>query len=95
MVVTLVVFAGVRLAVTDWARPHLSAPLRLVSTFQGPRANGPPGTPAPPAGDWVVSNQVVNTAGQVTGLDGAISCSGGRYGILFGPSAHGHMTLKG
>ena len=31
MIATLVVFAGIRLAVTNWIRPYLLAPLRIVS----------------------------------------------------------------
>ena len=34
MAATLAVFVGVRLAVTNWVRPYLLAPLRLVSDLK-------------------------------------------------------------
>ena len=87
MVATLVVFGAVRLAVTEWVRPYLFTPLRLVSAFQSPTGNGPAGNgpsvpAAPQAGDLAVSNQVVNAAGGVVGQNGAIGYGCGRYGIL-------------
>jgi hypothetical protein len=92
MAATVAVFALVRAAVTDWVRPHLLTPLRIVSGLQ---VSGL-GTPAPPQpGDWIISDQTVNAAGQVIGQNGGISYSGGRLGILFGPQGDGRLGLQG
>jgi hypothetical protein len=77
MAATLAAFIGARLTVTYWVRPHLSAPLRVISKFQF--ANG--GSPNP--GDWVVSSQTINAAGKVIGDNGGIG-SGGRVGFDVG-----------
>jgi hypothetical protein len=77
MAATLVAFIGARLAVTYWVRPHLSAPLRIISKFQF----GSGGSPNP--GDWVVSSQTINAAGKVIGDNGGIG-SGGRVGFDVG-----------
>ncbi len=96
MAATLVVFAGIRLAVTNWVRPYLLAPLHVISTLQAPTGNGPPNPAAAlKPGDWVVSDQTVNAAGKVIGQDGAINYGGGRFGILFGPMGDGRVTLQG
>ncbi len=96
MAATLAVFVFVRVAVTDWIRPHLLTPLRIVSGLQPPAAgNGAPGATPPQPGDWILSDRTVNAAGRVIGQNGLISYGGGRYGILFGPQADGTMTLKG
>ena len=101
MIATLVVFAGIRLAVTNWIRPYLIAPLRIVSAVVPPGpGNGPSTGPsnaaaAPSPGDWVLSDQTINAAGDVVGQDGVISYGGGRFGILFSPAGDGRMTLGG
>ena len=105
MIATLVVFAGIRLAVTNWIRPYLLAPLRIVSAVVPPGpgngpGNGPSNGPsnaaaAPSPGDWVLSDQTINAAGHVVGQDGVISYGGGRFGILFSPAGNGRMTLGG
>ena len=83
MAATLVVFAGVRLAVANWIRPYLLAPLRIVSAVvpPSPHAGNSPGglaAAAPSPGDWALSDQTINAAGRVIGQDGAISYGGGR-----------------
>ena len=97
MVATLVVFAGIRLAVTNWVRPYLFAPLRITAPLRLPPAgNGPTDLAAElKPTDWIVSDQTVNAAGQVIGQDGAIDYGGGRYGILFHPLGNGRLTLQG
>jgi len=74
MAVTLVIFAGVRLAVTYWVRPYFAAPLHQVLALS---PNDDIGLNAPPGGAvgltffppqtpdaWVRSAQVINAAGQ-------------------------------
>ncbi len=95
MVATLAVFVGVRLAVTNWVRPYLLAPLRLVAALPPPVPNSFRGPTPPRPGDWVVSDQVTTAAGRVVGQDGAISLGGGRYGFLFGPAGNGSVALQG
>ena len=101
MIATLVIFAGIRLAVTNWIRPYLLAPLRIISAVVPPGpgngpSNGPSNTAAAPSpGDWVLSDQTINAAGHVVGQDGVISYGGGRFGILFSPAGDGRMTLGG
>jgi hypothetical protein len=74
MAATLAVFAGVRLAVTYWARPYFAAPVHLVLAVS---PNDPVGLDLPPGGPvslnfsppqmpdaWIRSAQVTNAAGQ-------------------------------
>jgi hypothetical protein len=67
---TLVVFAGIRVAITEWVRPHLMAPLtsRSPFTIATPRRISI-GTHLP-QGAWVVTESIVNRAGQ-TVLNGS------------------------
>jgi hypothetical protein len=96
MIATLVVFAGIRLAVTNWVRPHLFAPLRISAPLQAPTPNGPASLASElKPTDWIVSDQTVNAAGQVIGENGAIDYGGGRFGILFGPAGDGRTRLQG
>jgi hypothetical protein len=96
MVATLAVFAGIRLAVTDWVRPYLFAPLRISAALRAPTPNGPTSLAVElKPGDWIVSDQTINAAGQVIGQDGAINYGGGNSGILFGPLGDGRMRLQG
>lgn len=55
MTVTLVVFGGVRLLVSDFVRPHFMAPLHRVIA-----ATATTGIPR----DWVLSNTLVNAGGR-------------------------------
>jgi hypothetical protein len=100
MAATLVVFAGIRVAVERVVRPHLIAPLRIVSAVVPPspgNGNGPgnAAAAAPSPGDWVLADQTINAAGRVVGQDGLIGYGGGRFGILFSPAGDGRMTLQG
>ncbi|MGH3151145.1 MAG: ABC transporter permease [Streptosporangiaceae bacterium] len=97
MAVTVAVFVGIRLSVTNWVRPDLFAPLQLVAGLKAPGGSGALGGGlAPPgAADWVVSDQVINAAGRVIGQDGAINLGGGRLGFAFGPAGNGKVALQG
>jgi hypothetical protein len=96
MITTLVVFVGIRVAVTQ-IRAYLLAPLHITAALRAP-GNGQggfatPGAPSPR--DWVISNQTINAAGQVIGQDGAINLHNGQMGIAFGPVGDGRWTLAG
>jgi len=78
MAVTLAVFTFVQIAVPLWVRPHLVAPVQENITFSasrldGIRSNGP-GTPLTLSvntgdpGDWILYNETVDAAGNVTAL---------------------------
>lgn len=95
MVATLAVFAGVRLVVANWVRPYLLTPLRLVAGLKAPTPNSSGGLAPPQAGDWTISDQVINAAGRVIGQDGAINLGGGRLGVGFGPAGNGGVALQG
>jgi hypothetical protein len=64
---TLVLFAAVRVAVTEWVRPHLMAPLMMhvPFTITSPRRIEVGGHL--PQGAWVVSESIVNGAGHAVG----------------------------
>jgi hypothetical protein len=70
MATTLVAFASFRVAFTQWVRPHLISPLRVVSpihvtagmTYESTN-NGPITLLGAKPGAWVYSSQVVNQAG--------------------------------
>ena len=95
MAVTVAVFAGVRLAVTNWVRPYLLAPSHLVAGLKAPSGNGvgSGGLAAPQANDWVISDQVINAAGRVIGQDGAIDL--GQARLRFGQAGHGRVAMEG
>jgi hypothetical protein len=92
MVATLVAFAAVRVALTQWVRPHLLSPLR----YKGPftlNQNGPNEVPGKgQSRDWVISSQTLNAKGVVIGSNGGIGPNGE---INFHPGAHGGTTLVG
>jgi hypothetical protein len=97
MATTLLVFVGARIGTSFWVRPHLAAPLVIVSPLRAASAgNGPLpiGAVAQP-GDWVYSSQTVNAAGRVIGDNGGI----GPNGVIgFGPATPGSsglMNLQG
>jgi hypothetical protein len=80
---TLVAFVGARLAFAQWVRPHLMAPLTkrsplTLSTSGQTSAQIQLGTHLPP-GSWVMSQSVVNSAGQPvdTGRGGGIFLGAG------------------
>jgi len=72
MATTLVVFVTVRLVFTHWVRPHLIAPLRVVTPLEvtsgmsyNQTNNGPLTLTGAKPGAWVYSAQVVNKAGHL------------------------------
>jgi hypothetical protein len=76
MATTLVVFLVTRIVVQNWVRPHFAAPLKLshVLSIQ----NGAP--VGPKAGSWGLSDNIVNSVGQVVNR---IGCQGsGPQGAL-------------
>ena len=91
MAATLVVFAGMRVAVERLVRPYLIAPLRIVSAVVPPSPGSGPGNPAvaPSPGDWVLSDQTINAAGHVVGQGGLIGYGGGRFWPTSPPAATG------
>jgi hypothetical protein len=95
MAATIVVFTGVRFAVTLWVRPYLIAPLRVIAALVMPTGSGPASPPlgagAVKAGDLVVSDQVINAAGRVIGANGGIGPNG-EIGIQV---THGRPSLAG
>jgi hypothetical protein len=77
MAVTLAAFTAARLAVTYYVRPHVFTPLRVVSPFVMGTGTGPPPLPgAVKPGDWVLTAQTINGAGQVIGQYGGVGPSG-------------------
>jgi hypothetical protein len=90
MAATLVGFVAVRLAIYEWVRPRLAAPVRIVAPLLLPQAkgNGPVslGTGVLKPGDWVLSQQTINASGHVVGNNGALA-----FDINVGPS--GTITL--
>jgi hypothetical protein len=92
MVAALVGFVGVRVAMREWVRPYLLAPVRVISPLQPSIGNGPA---APHPGDWILSDLTVNATGQVIGQNGAINYGRGTFGILFHPEGNGTTALKG
>jgi hypothetical protein len=94
MAVTLVGFTAARLAVTYYVRPYLMGSLRAITPVVMGTGTGP--TPGPGAGvvkpgDWVLSAQTINGAGQVIGVYGGVGPTGN---INFHVS-HGAVSLVG
>jgi len=85
MALTLVIFVGVRLVVMLWVRPYYVASLH--ATVPDTQIGGGPagkialGTNAVLPGDWVISDQTINAAGEVIGQEGLIGSGGMRVGI--------------
>jgi hypothetical protein len=98
MVVTLVGFAGIRVAITSWVRPYLFTPLHFTSALLLPQGNET-SNPFPAAllrpGAWTLSDQTVNGTGRVIGQEGAISSGGGHMGVGFNYTGVGRATLQG
>ena len=82
MVTTLAAFVAFRIVVTEWVRPHLMSPLRTSYPFQismpGPgQSQGSVAlTPHIPANAWIVSQNIVNSAGKVVGTNGQLGLNG-------------------
>jgi hypothetical protein len=88
MALTLVGFTAARLAVTYYVRPYLMGSLRAITPVNAAGGGGPaPGKP----GDWVLSAQTINGAGQVIGQFGGVGSTGN---IEFHVS-HGSVSLVG
>jgi hypothetical protein len=62
MVATLLGFAAVRLVVQQWVRPHLAAPVHVVSTVFDRAASLGPSV-------WIVSTRIVDTASRTVKID--------------------------
>ena len=94
MAVTLVGFTAARLAVTYFVRPYLMGSLRAVTPIVMGTGNGPapvPGAGAVKPGDWVLSDQTINGAGQVIGQHGGVGPDGSiGFSVL-----HGSVSLRG
>jgi hypothetical protein len=76
---TLVAFAVVRISISHWVRQRFASPLHLTQAFQLPfTGNGSVkvGNGLKP-GDWVVSDNIVNTQGHVIGQHGGFGPNGG------------------
>jgi ABC-type transport system involved in multi-copper enzyme maturation permease subunit len=78
MAITLALFAFVQVAVPLWVRPHLIAPVTTNLAFSGKTLDSISGDPiggavtielhTPDRGDWVLTNQTLNAAGQASAL---------------------------
>ena len=83
---TLVLFAGVRVAFTEWVRPHLIAPL----TARTPLTITTPGQIQIgghlPQDSWVVSESIVNSAGHA--VNGGVINALGNASIVSGSGVH-------
>jgi len=87
MAATLVAYAGVRVAFTQWVRPRLLSPLHFAGLFSPFSFNGSTAIPGKgQSGDWITSETTYNAQGDVIGHDGGIGSSGG---VLFHPAANG------
>lgn len=104
MALTLVIFVGVRLVVMLWVRPAFVAPLHItVPDTQiggGPAGKLTPGTDGIFPGDWVISDDTLNAAGQVIGQQGLIGSGGmrvgiGSNGVKIGNLSCPNLTLQG
>jgi hypothetical protein len=87
---TLVVFAGLRVAFVEWVRPHLMAPLTASRPFTVTSPRRVQVGVETGHGSWVVSESIVNHAGQA--VNGAIAGLFDNLGQAVGP--HG-VTLPG
>ncbi|HEY3951903.1 MAG TPA: ABC transporter permease [Streptosporangiaceae bacterium] len=85
MAATLLPYAGARLAVAFWVRPHLMTPLRSTA----PLSLGGPGKGTPNPSDWLLSSQTLNRAGQVIGQNGGIIVGHNMQEISFQPRPGG------
>ncbi len=103
MATTLIGFVAVRLAVEQWVRPNLMAPLHrtLANSVFGALGSGLHAQVTPeqvtaaqsglPANGWIISDQTINGAGQVIGQNGLVN-----GGINFNPGAGGYgLTIHG
>ena len=89
MAATLVAFAGVRVAITQWVRPRLISPLHFSGPLKIFTTNGSTAIPGSgEAGDWITSQVTYNAAGKVIGHNGGIGSNGNiGFGPVGGPSS--------
>jgi hypothetical protein len=103
MAATLVGFVAVRLAVQQWVRPNLMAPLHrtVPDTVFGSLASGLHASITPaqltsaqgglPANGWLIAAQTINGAGHVIGQNGVVDGA-----INFNPDVGGYgLTIQG
>ncbi len=88
MAATVVGFTAARVAVLEWVRPNLAAPIHLTAADNFYIALRPPAGNLNPR-DWITSNETVNAAGKVIGQNGIIG-----NGINVSIGSHG-MTIAG
>ena len=79
---TLVLFTGLRVAFTEWVRPHLMAPLTTRTPFNITSPRQVQVGAHLPHGSWIVAESIVNGAGNavnrgVTGIFGNLSTVSG------------------
>jgi hypothetical protein len=86
MAATLALFVAVRVAVTEWVRPHLMAPLTMHAPFTitSPRRIQVGGHL--PHGAWVVSESIVNGAGHA--VDGGVTGMFRNLSMVTGSGVH-------
>jgi hypothetical protein len=93
MAVVLGGFVVARLAVAHWLRPYLVSPLKIVTADSA--ITSPGSSPRSPRAldprDWVLSNQTINSHGQVIGEFGGIGASESTTTTL---TSHG-LAIKG
>jgi hypothetical protein len=100
MAATLATFVVVRIAVGQWLRPRLFAPLHMVTAFSVPVGPGAalaptgnrPGIASINPADLIVSQQTLDRAGRVIGQDGGIGSNGT---IDFSTAAGGRTVFQG
>lgn len=103
MAATLVGFVAVRLAIQQWARPNLAAPLHktISDTVFGSLASGLHTSLTPgelsnalsgqPVNAWILSDETINGAGKVIGQNGVVQGQ-----INFNQSVEGYsLTIQG
>jgi len=95
MATTLVAFAGVRVAVTQWVRPRLMSPLHYSGALKLFTTNGSASIPGKAqAGAWITSEVTYNAKGRVIGHNGGIGSNGD---VNFDPVGNGgaRVVLQG
>jgi small basic protein len=77
MAASLVAFAAIRIAFTEWVRPHFMSPLHSSGPFRLIATNGQPAVPGKgQAGDWIISEVTYNAQGAIIGQNGGIGPNG-------------------
>ncbi|MGB8179062.1 MAG: ABC transporter permease [Acidimicrobiales bacterium] len=82
MALTFFSFAGVRILLTDYVRPHFATPLRYVTAFIAPFQSSSGGAPSaitkggPGANAWILTDTTLSRTGKVIGQNGGIGPNG-------------------